>query len=190
MHIQLLSFKYVCHKEFEPKSAAASWNVTSSCLLSSHFAIPRGQLRMCIASFYELLKILLALHMWTVVKTLVYTTGTTSKHQRTTWPELYPKSIVFLHIVAWHMKVFSHLPNVWGYGAGCCDVIKYTAKKCISTSNFETSLHQNVKAKKPIGNMYFMYVDMAWFHSLSRLEHDMLHSTVWPVHKICPMSMC
>ncbi len=36
MHIQLLSFKYVCHKELEPKSAAASWNATSSCLLSSH----------------------------------------------------------------------------------------------------------------------------------------------------------
>ncbi len=64
------------------------------------------------------------------------------------------------------------------------------SKKCISTSNFETSLHENVTAKKRIGNMYFMYVDMAWFHSLSRLEHDMLHSTVWPVHKICPMSIC
>ncbi len=63
MHIQLLSFKYdVCHKEFEPKSAAASLNATSSCLLLSHFAIPCGKLRMRIASFYELLKILLALH--------------------------------------------------------------------------------------------------------------------------------
>ncbi len=64
------------------------------------------------------------------------------------------------------------------------------SKKRISTSNFEISSHQNVTAKKPIGNMYFMYVDIAWFHSLSRLEHDMLHLTVWPVHKICPMSMC
>ncbi len=52
------------------------------------------------------------------VKTLAYTTGTTSKHQRATWPELYPKSIVFLPIVAWHMRVFTHLPNVWGYGEG------------------------------------------------------------------------
>ncbi len=62
MLIQLLSFKYdVCHKEFEPKSAA-SWNATSSCLLSSCHTIPRGQLCMLIASFYELLKISLALH--------------------------------------------------------------------------------------------------------------------------------
>ncbi len=191
MLIQLLSFKYdVCHKEFEPKSAAASWNSTSSCLLSSHHTIPHDQLRMRIASFYEPLKISPALHTWTVVKTHAYTTGTTSKHQRATWPELYPKSIVFLRIVAWHMREFSHLPNVWGYGAGCCDVIKNAGKKHISTSNFETSLHENVTAKKPIGNMYFMYVDMAWFHSLSGLEHDMLHSTVWPFHKICPMSMC
>ncbi len=64
------------------------------------------------------------------------------------------------------------------------------SKKYISTSNFESSSHQNVTAKKPISNMYFMYVDMVWFHSLSRLEHDMLHSTVWPLHKICSMSMC
>ncbi len=149
-------------------------------------ATPCSQLRMRVASFYELLKILLAL----LVKTLAYTSGTTSKHQRATWPELYPKSIVFLRIVAWHMKVFSHLPNVWGYGAGCCDVIKNAAKKHISTSNFETSSLPNVTAKKPICNMYFMYVDMAWFQSLLRLEHDMLHSTVSPMHKICPMSMC
>ncbi len=50
------------------------------------------------------------------------------------------------------------------------------SKKLISTSNFETSSHRNVTAKKAIHNMYFMYVDMAWFHSLSRLEHDILHS--------------
>ncbi len=87
-------------------------------------ATPRGQLHMRVASFYELLKILLAL----LVKTLAYTIGTTSNHQRATWPELYPKSIVFLGIVVWHMRVFSHLPNVWGYSAGCCDVIKNTTK--------------------------------------------------------------
>ncbi len=60
-----------------------------------------GQLWMRVASFYELLKISLAL----LVKTLAYTTGTTSKHQRAMWPELYPKSIVFPCIVAWHMSV-------------------------------------------------------------------------------------
>ncbi len=67
---------------------------------------------------------------------------------------------------------------------------KKRSKKRISTSNFETSSHENVTAKTNIGNMYFMYIDMAWFHSLWRLEHDMLHSTVWSVHKLCPMSMC
>ncbi len=35
------------------------------------------------------------------------------------------------------------------------------SKKRISTSKLETSSHQNVTAKKPIGNMYFVYVDMA-----------------------------
>ncbi len=57
MPIQLLSFKYdACHKELDPKSAATSWNVTLSCLLSSRHTIPHGQLRMHISSFYELLR--------------------------------------------------------------------------------------------------------------------------------------
>ncbi len=85
-------------------------------------------------------------------KTLAYTTETTFKHQRATWPELYPVNSIPTH--------------------------------------FETSSHQNVTAKKPIGIVYFIYIDMTWFHSLSRLEHDMLHTTVWPLHTICPMPMC
>ncbi len=115
MHIQLLSFKYdVCHKEFEPKSAAASWNATSSCLLPSHLATPRGQLHMRIVSFYELLKISLALHMWRPLDTLLELL----LNIKGPLDELYPKSIVFLRIVAWHIRVFSRLLNVWGYGAG------------------------------------------------------------------------
>ncbi len=124
------------------------------------------------------------------MKTLAYTTGTTSKHQRATWPELYPKSIVFLRIVAWHMRVFSRLLNVWGYCAVMLRCYQKRWKKRISTPNFETSSHQNVTANKSIGNVYFMYIHMAWFKSLSRLEHDMLYSTVWPVHKIYPMHVC
>ncbi len=72
---------------------------------------------------------------------------------------------------------------------GCCNVIK-NDEKTHFYSEFWTSSHWNVTARKTIGDMYFMYVDMAWLQSLSRLEHDMLHSTVWPVHKICPMLMC
>ncbi len=106
MLIQLLSIKYdICHKEFKPKSAAASWNATLSCLLSLRHTIPRGQLRMhayCIILWT--LKISLALYTWTVVNTLAYTTGTTSKHQRATWPKLYRKLIVFEHIVVWYMR--------------------------------------------------------------------------------------
>ncbi len=45
-------------------------------------------------------------HSSSAHETLAYTTGTSSKHQRAMWPELYPKSIVFLRIV-----VFSHLPT-------------------------------------------------------------------------------
>ncbi len=186
MHIQLLSFKYdVLSQRIRTKISCSKLKCDFVMFTFIAPATPRGQLSMRVASFYELLKILLAL----LVKTLAYTTGTTSKHQRATWPELYPKSIVFLRIVAWHMSVLSlaqclklRCRMLWRY--------QKSSKKCISISNFETSSHQNVTAKKPIGNMYFMYVDMAWFHSLSRLEHDMLHSTVWPVHKICPMCLC
>ncbi len=99
-------------------------------------------------------------------KTLAYTTVTTSKHQRTTWLELYPKSIVFLRIVMWHMRVFSRLLNIWGYGAGMLWCYQKRYKKRISPPNFETSSHQNVTAN--IGNVYFMYFDMAWFKNLSR----------------------
>ncbi len=87
------------------------------------------------------------------MKTLAYTTGTTSKHQRATWPELYPKLIVFLLIVVRHKRVFSHLPNVWGYGEGM--------------------LHAAMLSK-----------------TMTKLEHDILHSTVWPMHKICQMPVC
>ncbi len=43
-------------------------------------------------------------------------------------PELYRKLIVFLRIVVWHMRVSARLLHVWGFSAGCCDVIKNTAK--------------------------------------------------------------
>ncbi len=99
-------------------------HVPSSCLFLSHFAIPHGHLHMHILSFYTIVEE----HASSAHETIAYTTGTTSKHQRVTWPELYQKSIVFLRIVVWHMRVFSHLPNVWGYSAGCCDVIKKVAK--------------------------------------------------------------
>ncbi len=40
-------------------------------------------------------------------------------------------------------------------------MLSKTIKKRISTKNFETSSLPDVMAKKHIGNMYFMYVDMA-----------------------------
>ncbi len=163
MLIQLLSFKYdVCHKEFEPKSAATSWNATSSCLLSSHLPTPRGQLRMRIASFYKLLKILLALHTWRPLHTLLELLLNIKGPRDLNYIQSQSYSYVlwrgiwecFLACLRFEVTV-----------QGCCDVIKWM-KKRISTPNFETSSHQNVTAKKPIGNMYFMYVDMAWFQSL------------------------
>ncbi len=127
-------------------------------------ATPCGQLCMRVPSFYELLKILLAL----LVNTFAYTTGTTFKHQRATWPELYPKSIVFLRIVACHMSVLS-LAQCLRLQSRMLRRYQKRSKKLISTLNFETSLLSNVTAKKSIRNMYFM----PWFQSLSRLEHDM-----------------
>ncbi len=100
------------------------------------------------------------------VKTLAYTTGTICKHQRAMWPELYRKLIVFLRIVVWHIRVFSPFLHVWGYGAGCCVVIK-CSKKCTSRPNFD-----NVTAKNWIGNVYFMLFLIAWFKSLSSLKHE------------------
>ncbi len=48
---------------------------------------------------------------------LAFATGTTSKHQRVTWPGLYRKLIEFLHIVVWHMSVHSlgrgHMIKLW-----------------------------------------------------------------------------
>ncbi len=73
-----------------------------------------------------------AISLALLVKTLTYTTGTTSKHQRAMWPELYPKSILFLHIVAWHMSVPSlvHCLRLW-----CRMLRRYQkrSKKHIST---------------------------------------------------------
>ncbi len=71
MLIQLLSFKYdVCHKEFEPKSAAASWNATSSCLLSSHLATHVVNCACVLHHFMNFLKISLV-HTWRPLHTLL-----------------------------------------------------------------------------------------------------------------------
>ncbi len=43
---------------------------------------------------------------------LALTTGTTSKHQRVMWLGLYRKLIEYLHIVVWHMRVFTRLLEV------------------------------------------------------------------------------
>ncbi len=112
--------------------------------------------------FMKLLKMSLALHMWRPLHTLLVLLLNIK------WPRdlnLYSKSIVFLRIVAWHMRVFSRLLKVWVYLRDAA-MLSEMMKKCISVPNFETSSHQNVTANKPIGNMYFMYVVMAWFKSL------------------------
>ncbi len=72
--------------------------------------------------FMKLLKMSLALHTWRPLHTLLELLLNIKE------PELYRKLIVFLHIVVWHMRVSTHFLHVWGYGAGCCDVIKNTAK--------------------------------------------------------------
>ncbi len=103
MHIQVLSFKIRCLSQrfrtisvLEFKSTAPSWNVTLSCLYSS---LP-----------YHVVNCACILHHFKQESSLVedlaslaYTTGTTSKHQRATWPELYRKLIVFLCIVVWEL---------------------------------------------------------------------------------------
>ncbi len=46
------------------------------------------------------------------MSSLAFATGTTSKHQRVTWPRLYRKLIEFLRIVVWHMRVSAGLLEV------------------------------------------------------------------------------
>ncbi len=80
--------------------SAASWNVTSSCLFwSLPYHIVNCAWVLC--HFKQEMFLVEAL------SSLAYTIGTTSKHQKATWPELYRMLIVFLHIVVWHMSVHS-----------------------------------------------------------------------------------
>ncbi len=44
-----------------------------------------------------------------VEPSLAFITGTTSKHQRVMWPELYRKLIEFPYIVVWHLSVSAWL---------------------------------------------------------------------------------
>ncbi len=94
MHIELLSLNMSVTKNSNNNQLQVEMRL--------RHALLRGQLCMRIASFYELLT-----DIAHSAKTLAYTTGTTSKHQRATSPELYLNSIVFLHIVVWHMSVLS-----------------------------------------------------------------------------------
>ncbi len=168
MLIQLLSFKYdVCHKEFEPKSAAASWNATSSCLLSSHIATHVVNCA-CVLhhfmNFFEDIARTYVIHMHTLLELLV-----NIKEPRDL--NLYRKLIAYLSIVVWHIRVSAPFLHVWGYSAGCCDIIK-RSKKCTSQPNFDNLKHYIVTSKNWIGNVYFMLFLIAWFKSLSSLKHE------------------
>ncbi len=107
MHTQLLSFKIRClSQNFRPqyfKSTAASWNVTSSYLFSSFFAIPHGQLCMRIAPFQARnfpgwRSCYPCTHYWNY-----FQTSTVLK---------YTKLILFIRIVVWHMRVSTRLFEV------------------------------------------------------------------------------
>ncbi len=109
------------HKCTESKSTSASWNVTSSCSFSLPYHLVNWG---CVLHHFKQ-EICPAWRSRSHYAILAYFNGTTSKHQRAMWPELYWKLIVFLCIVVWHMSVCS---LVWGYGEGCSDVIKNAAK--------------------------------------------------------------
>ncbi len=195
MYIQLLSFKIWCPSQWFRSISVLKLNLLAGKLKCDFVKFIFVTLCQTMSSTAHAYCVILSkkfpqLKMSQCLAILAYTTGTTFKHQRTMWPELYRKLIVFLHIMMWHISVNSiargYVIRVW---LGSCDIHK-TSQKRISMLNFETSLYQNVTANKRIGNMYFMYVVMACFKRLLRLEHDMLYSTVWPMHKICPMHVC
>ncbi len=58
-----------------------------------------------------------------VEPSLAFATGTTSKHQRITWPLLYRKLIERLRIVVWHMRMSTHLLDVTWLECGTGEVI-------------------------------------------------------------------
>ncbi len=136
-------------KNSKQNQAAASWNATSSCLLSLHL-----QHHVANCAFYKLLKISLA-HTWRPLHTLLeLLLNIKGSHDLN-----YIQSQYYFYAIV--LSLAQHLR------LQCRMLRRYQkrSKKYIPTSNFETSSQENVTAKKPIGNMYFMYVDMAWFHS-------------------------
>ncbi len=90
----------------------------------------------------------------TYVKTLANTTGTTSKYQRAMWPELYPKSIVFLCIVAWIYESVLSLSTCLRLWCRMLRRYQKHSKKRISTSNFKNLLLIIVTAKRWWCNMH------------------------------------
>ncbi len=125
IHIQLLSLKIRCLSQrfqttivLEFKFTAASWNVTLSYLFFV-IAVPTWSTCACILCHFKQ-----EICLVEELVCLAYTTGTTSKHQRFTWPGLYRKLIVFPHIVVWHISVHSlargYVIRVW---LGSCDVL-------------------------------------------------------------------
>ncbi len=110
--------------------------VPSSCLFSLHFVIPRRHLCMRIMSFSAIVEE----HASSAHETLAYTTGTTSKHQRATWPELYPKSIVFLHICSVAYESVRSLATCLRLQCRMLQRCQKRSKKCISNSNFKNPL--------------------------------------------------
>ncbi len=146
------------HKCTESECTAASWNVTSSCLFSSlpyhvvNCAYVLHHFKQEITSqLFPHLKISLSLH--TLLELLLNIKG---------WHDPGLNSIPTHCVISVNSLAQGYVIRVW---LGSCDVHK-NAFLHLSTPNFETSSHQNVTANKWIGNMYFMYVVMAWFKSL------------------------
>ncbi len=151
----LLSFKIQCLSERFWAISILNFNLLQQVEMWLRHVYFR-QLHMHITSFLKQ-----EISLVEDLASLAQTTGTTSKHQRVTWPELYRKLIVFLSIVMRHINVNSldrgYVIKVWLGSSGVQKTHFYT-----EFWNFLTSKCDN----KWIGNMYFMYVVMAWFKIL------------------------
>ncbi len=107
MHIQLLSFKIRCLSKRFLAISVLNLNL-----------MQQVEMRLCHVYFLHCHTTWSTAHVYYVIlskkilplkdlTTFAYTTGTTSKHQRFTWPALCRKLIVFLRIVVWHISVHS-----------------------------------------------------------------------------------
>ncbi len=154
MHIQLFSFRICLSQQFRTISVLNRNLLQQVEMWLRHVYFHCHTTLSTVHAYYVILSKKFPQLEDLALPILAYTTGTTSKHQRVMWPELYWRLIVFLRIVVWHMRVSARLLYVWGYGAGCCGVSKNVAKMHFYFEYFKICFPNIVTANRWRCNMH------------------------------------